>query len=720
MATKNSAKSIVRKSKRGASKNSKNLWTRSALIDLSDRKRAEQELKAEIAVRKQTEETLRKLTHDLNKRIQEINCLYSTCYQVEKQSIQLEERIQGIVSLLPSGWQYPEIASARITLDQEEYRTDNFRETPWKQVSEIIVDDAKIGRVEICYLEEKPMAHEGPFLKEEQGLIDTIAIELGEMIGRARADRALRDASLYARTLIEASLDPMVTIDRDGRIMDVNKATELVTGATRETLIGSDFSYYFTEPEKARKGYQLVFYNGFVRDYPLAIRHTTGRVTDVLYNATLYRNETGEIQGIFAAARDITEHKEVENQIYATNALLNLFSKKETRSEYLDEVVSLLQNWTGCCCIGIRALDKKGFIPYESYVGFSREFWESENWLSVEQHQCACIRVVTGKPDPQDASVMSSAGSFVCNNTIEFIKKLSEEEKTRFRGVCVLNGFLSVAVIPISYRGRILGAIHVADEKEGMVPAKTVEFMESMAPLIGEAVNRFNLEDELRESEKRLRLLSSELLSIQENERRRIALEVHDSLGQSLNAIKFKVENTLHEMEKRNDPSTRSIRELIPVIQESIDEARRLQMDLRPPMLDDLGIMATFSWFCRQFQKTYADIQIEIQTNIDEDAVPKPLNIAIYRILQEAMNNIAKHSKASLVSLSLKKGDGRIALMIQDNGQGFDLSGKASVEWPGRGLGLTSMQERAKLSGGFFSIESVKNKGTTIQVSWSV
>ena len=128
-------------------------------------------------------------------------------------------------------------------------------------------------------------------------------------------EEQLRTASLYARSLIEASLDPLVTISTDGKIMDVNKATELVTGVSREQLIGSDFSEYFTEPEKAREGYQEVFSKGFVKDYPLVIRHTSGKVTDVLYNATVYKNEAGEVQGVFAAARDITELKRAEEAL---------------------------------------------------------------------------------------------------------------------------------------------------------------------------------------------------------------------------------------------------------------------------------------------------------------------------------------------------------------------------------------------------------------------
>jgi PAS domain S-box-containing protein len=118
--------------------------------------------------------------------------------------------------------------------------------------------------------------------------------------------------SAYARSLLEASLDPLVTINKEGKITDVNKATEDVTGCSREEMIGSDFSNYFTKPDEAREGYKKVFTNSIVKDYPLAIKHKCGKITQVLYNATVYTNDSGEIQGVFAAARDVTELNKAE------------------------------------------------------------------------------------------------------------------------------------------------------------------------------------------------------------------------------------------------------------------------------------------------------------------------------------------------------------------------------------------------------------------------
>ncbi|HZU45463.1 MAG TPA: PAS domain S-box protein [Terriglobales bacterium] len=141
---------------------------------------------------------------------------------------------------------------------------------------------------------------------------------------REQNAQQLRRASLYARNLIEASLDPLVTISKDGKIMDVNEATEAATGLRRDRLIGSDFSDYFTEPAKARAGYEQVFAAGAVHDYPLSLRHDSGRVMDVLYNATVYKNQAGEVEGVFAAARDITQQKQAEKKLREQAALLDL------------------------------------------------------------------------------------------------------------------------------------------------------------------------------------------------------------------------------------------------------------------------------------------------------------------------------------------------------------------------------------------------------------
>ncbi len=136
--------------------------------------------------------------------------------------------------------------------------------------------------------------------------------------------------------------------------------------------------------------------------------------------------------------------------------------------------------------------------------------------------------------------------------------------------------------------------------------------------------------------------------------------------------------------------------------------------DLRPSVLDDLGILAASNWLCREYRKTYPHISVENQIGVSEDDVPDSLKTPIFRISQEAMNNTAKHSQASLINLSLQKEGERIVLTVQDNGQGFD------SEAVKKGMGLSGIRERAELSGGTSDLQTGLGEGTTIRVSWPI
>jgi PAS domain S-box-containing protein len=152
------------------------------------------------------------------------------------------------------------------------------------------------------------------------------------VLKQAAATDEFQQTSTYARNLIEASLDPLVTISPEGKITDVNEATVRVTGVSRDKLIGTDFSNYFTEPEKAREGYRQVFAEGFVTDYPLTIRSKDNTLTSVLYNASVYKDSSGNVLGVFAAARDMTAQNKVSKltalneKLTAANNDLDAFS----------------------------------------------------------------------------------------------------------------------------------------------------------------------------------------------------------------------------------------------------------------------------------------------------------------------------------------------------------------------------------------------------------
>jgi signal transduction histidine kinase len=213
-------------------------------------------------------------------------------------------------------------------------------------------------------------------------------------------------------------------------------------------------------------------------------------------------------------------------------------------------------------------------------------------------------------------------------------------------------------------------------------------------------------------------VLSSRLLEAEEEERKRIARDLHDIIGSSLTAIKYSLEKQIDNMAKIPVPERTSLEQVVSMVQNAIKESKRIYRSLRPPILDDLGILATINWSCREFQEVYSGIRIEKSLEIEEDKVPKPLKIVIYKLLLEALNNIVKHSGANLVRLSLRRTEGNLEMSVKDNGHGFNLKEILSRESHASGLGLASMKERVEVFGGSFEIWSNKGKGTTILASW--
>jgi PAS domain S-box-containing protein len=257
------------------------------------------------------------------------------------------------------------------------------------------------------------------------------------------------------------------------------------------------------------------------------------------------------------------------------------------------------------------------------------------------------------------------------------------------------------------------------DELEDRVEERTAELRIVNDQLLREIAEHKHTQEALMESEKQLRFLSFRLLEAQEEERKRIAIELHDSIGQSLAAVKFSVENFLQGGSIGNsEVLAKQLEILVPMIQGAIEEARRIYTGLRPSMLDDLGIHATVNWFCREFQKTFPCIRLHEQMEVEEAEIPEAIKIVIFRVLQEALNNVAKYSEAEWVKVKLSKTASNIELSIKDNGRGFDFQEAVSKNAHEKGFGLTGMKERTELSGGAFSVKSKIGRGTSIRASW--
>jgi len=313
------------------------------------------------------------------------------------------------------------------------------------------------------------------------------------------------------------------------------------------------------------------------------------------------------------------------------------------------------------------------------------------------------------------------------NNPSEPKRQLLEVHTDLSDAGCGRTSGESIGAMPAVMTG---GTIHLnaagralfdrAPENTVFLIAKGADLqVQKLSTLLTDAIKELGIEHALRESREELRRLSGLLVSVQEDERRRIALDLHDGLGQSISLIKLAIEKSAGLLAAgATHEAGESLRRVIPQVEEALVEVRRVSTELRPSMIDDLGILPTLSWFFRELEMVCGGIVIERIFDVAEHEVPAPLHITLYRILQEAVHNIVKHAAADRVRVSLARVDGALQLIVADNGRGFDPDKIKFGQGETRGLGLLSMKERASFSGGSYHLISAPGKGTCITVSW--
>jgi signal transduction histidine kinase len=254
-------------------------------------------------------------------------------------------------------------------------------------------------------------------------------------------------------------------------------------------------------------------------------------------------------------------------------------------------------------------------------------------------------------------------------------------------------------------------------ELEMRVHARTQELSTAVRGLRAEVTRREGAENSLRNSRNELSLLSEQLMKAQEVERKRIAQDLHDAVGQSLSAIKYSLERALQMLAtpKLGNPLL-VLNKTVEHVQNTIDEVRTISENLRPALLDGLGAVSAIRWLCREWGEVFTGIEVEINLHVTDADIQEPLGTTLFRTVQEALNNVALHSKATRVAVSICRESSILRADIADNGTGFDPDGDLLR----RGHGLRGMRERAATSGGEFSLTSYPGGGTQLTVLWPI
>ena len=270
------------------------------LIDTTDRQPAGEPSRESVRAR--------------GERVKELNCLYKTSMLTAKIERSQDEVFQAVVELIPSAWQYPEITCARIAIEGQQYRTDIFNETAWKQVAEIGVLGREVGTVEVYYLQERPAADEGPFLEEERDLIDALAREMGRFVELKLVDKAHRESERRYRELFCSIMEGIVLLDKSENILFCNPAyAKIFQEESENYLTGKSFLDSIPASEHKFVSSQFVkLRNGESPQFELKITTAKGNDRTIMVSASPRFDDEPDYIGIFAAIMDITELKELQ------------------------------------------------------------------------------------------------------------------------------------------------------------------------------------------------------------------------------------------------------------------------------------------------------------------------------------------------------------------------------------------------------------------------
>jgi signal transduction histidine kinase len=312
--------------------------------------------------------------------------------------------------------------------------------------------------------------------------------------------------------------------------------------------------------------------------------------------------------------------------------------------------------------------------------------------------------------EPQEFEVYSP----VSDQTLQFTMRAGEDTNAP-----VPDSRTVLVVSDVSALRRAQKALQrVNHNLESRVRLRTRELDESNRDLRNEVVRREHAEHDLRASHKNLALLSEQLIQAQERERRRLALELHDSVGQSLSAIKYTLERAIIMVQRPNLGSPENVLNLaVQRIHETADSIRAISMNLRPQMLDNLGAASATSWFCRGFAEVYPTLNVRAEISAQNDEIPKRISTHVFRCVQELLNNVAKHAQAKTVWIQLKREGPVLSLEVRDDGIGMADDSRQPAQRYG-GSGIRNIRERAEMTAGQFSVSSPAEGGTSAQIVW--
>ena len=536
--------------------------------------------------------------------------------------------------------------------------------------------------------------------------------QLQPLEARASADQRRREYKAFFDTAPVGGL----LVDQQGTIREANRAAADLLKASRRELAGRSLAA-FIHPDARRRFRRQVLSRlsggqPIGADIELLARDGRRFMAHLQCQTGGRRASAGDC--IHLSLVDISREITRDKDLALLNACLEVAATATARQPLLDAFVAALKTYLECDAVGIRLAAKDGRMVYQSYRGFSRRVLDKACAPACQATPCLCRHVMQGPPSSAKLP-FSSSGSFFCNASSRLATTLAPDRFGPHCTVCRAYGYESVALLPIRSAKQIIGLIHMADRREDRFPPEVQGMLENTSQRLGMALDRLHIQTTLDHTISELHHLSFKLIQAQEDEQRRIAMELHDQTGQDLSVLKLRLVDIHHDLLAQAPDKADKCREAESFIDKIIEDVRRLSHGLSPAALDILGLAAAVDAMVTDFVRHVKwEARLDVATL---DYIPDlPAQIAVYRIIQEALHNTYKHAGASTVAIRSRRQKNHLLIDINDNGCGFDrLSRQKSNDRP-QGLGLAAMRLRARMIGARFAYTSRPGEGAHIRI----
>lgn len=533
-------------------------------------------------------------------------------------------------------------------------------------------------------------------------LVPAVERELRE--ARARCERRqAQQEYLRLAAIVESSGDAIIGKTLEGTVTSWNRGAERLFGYKSEEIIGRPGSI-LAPPERMEEEQEILerICSGRMVDHLETVRVCKdGRRVDVSITSSPIRDQEGRIVGASKIARDITEWRRAQTHLAALSKLgqsLATTSTPEDSARVIGNIADELLGWDA--------------FTLDLYNADKDQIWTALNVDTIdgEKREVPCTYYGT-KPGTLARRIIESGAELILRDELEkFVEGTIPIGDVRRTSA-------SLMFVPIRNQSRVIGVMSVQSYRHRAYEPRALETLQTLADYCGGALERIRAREELRVSGEQLRALAARLQSIREEERKLIAREIHDELGQALTGFKMDLAWMRNRMQAEEWPDIRDgilakIKTMGTLLDGTAGLVRKICTELRPGVLDDLGLTAAIEWQAREYQAR-TGIQCGLKVELDDLQVDSERSTALFRIFQEILTNVARHAEATNVSVVLERVGGKILLEVKDNGKGIEpdkIGGEKS-------LGLLGMRERALIMGGEVAIHGAPGKGTTVTVT---